>query len=147
MPELYSWFQQTFTSVPDWLLLVLAVVIPCKIAFVLIQAVAGGSTYVERKIAADIQRRVGPNKCNVGSLLGEFARATVRNGKDPRAGIGGKVMAALLTPAVPLLDIVDKVALKVAPGVMIFLADGIKLVMKEDIIPDAVDVPLFKIAP
>jgi len=147
MPELYSFFQTTFTSAPDWLLMVLAVVIPCSIAFGLIQAVAGGSTYVERKIAADIQRRVGPNKCNVGSLLGEFARATVRNGKDPRAGIGGKVMALLLTPAVPVLDIVDKVALKVAPGVMIFLADGIKLVMKEDIIPDAVDVPLFKIAP
>src|SRR5258705_12847271 len=126
MPELYSFFQSTLSFLPDWLLLVLAVVIPCSIAFGLIQAVAGGSTYVERKIAADIQRRVGPNKCNIGSFLGEFARQTVQNAKGPNAHLGAKVMAALLGPALPLLNLVDKLLIKLAPGVLIFLADGIK---------------------
>jgi len=66
--------------------MVIAIVVPCLIIFLLVQAVAGGSTYIERKLAADIQRRVGPNKCNIGAFFGEFARATVNNGKSPNAG-------------------------------------------------------------
>ncbi|HYG75461.1 MAG TPA: complex I subunit 1 family protein [Planctomycetota bacterium] len=138
---------QQFFSVHPTLAGLVAVAIPCLIAFGVVQAVSGGSTYIERKVAADIQRRIGPNKCNVGAFLGEWARQVVANGKNERAGAGGKAMAAIFGLLVPLFDAADKIVGKIAPGVLIFLADGIKLIMKEDIIPDPVDKPLFKLAP
>ena len=58
----------------------------------------GVMTYVERKIAAFTQSRIGPNR--IGPM-----------------------------------------------GLLVILADGIKLILKEDIIPAAVDRPLFKMAP
>ena len=87
-------------------------------------------------MAADIQRRVGPNKCNVGAFLGEFARATVDNAKILAPDAPAKLMAALIGPAVPLIDAVDKIAMQARARRDDFLADGIKLIMKEDIIPD-----------
>ena len=89
MPFLYNLFLNTLHLHPT-LASGLSVVIPCLIVFLGIQAVAGISTYVERKVAADIQRRVGPNKCNVGSLLGGFARAAVANGKNSQVRFCGQ---------------------------------------------------------
>lgn len=63
-----------------------------------VAAVGGIMTYLERRIAARIQYRVGPNRVGPQGLLQ-------------------------------------------------FLADGIKMIFKEDLIPDAADKPLFRLAP
>src|SRR5882724_10204014 len=68
------------------------------VVFGFILPIAGATTWVERRIMARIQSRIGPN----------------------RAG-----------PA----------------GFLVWLCDGIKSVLKEDIIPTASDAPLFKFAP
>lgn len=86
------------TGIPMWAALLSVMV---GVAFAISQVfmgIAGLLTYVERKIAAYTQSRIGPNR--VGP-----------------AGLG------------------------------VILADGIKLILKEDIIPAAVDRPLFKMAP
>src|SRR2546422_2920504 len=68
------------------------------VVFVFVLPIAGITTWVERRIAARIQNRVGPNRTG---------------------------------PA----------------GFLQWLADGIKNVLKEDIVPTAADAPLFKFAP
>jgi NADH-quinone oxidoreductase subunit H len=145
MPTLYHLF--IGWEMNPTLAAILAVVIPCGIAVAVILGVAGFSTYLERKLAADIQRRIGPNKCNVGAFFGDWVRQIIANAKDPRANGLAKLMASLSSPLLPVIDLADKLFLKLAPGVVIFLADGLKLIMKEDIIPAAADKQLFRIAP
>jgi NADH-quinone oxidoreductase subunit H len=97
---LYEFLQQHLTGsiVPDSVITLAAYAIPCLIVLGIISSAAGMLTYAERKISADIQNRVGPNR------VGPF-------------------------------------------GLLQFPVDGIKLLLKEDIIPDAVDKKLFKLAP
>jgi len=125
----------------------IAVFVACGVAVGVVLFVVGFSTYVERKVAADIQRRIGPNQCNIGPFFGELLRVIVRNGADPRADPLARAMAAVCKPFLPPLDALDKVLSKLAPGVLIFMADGLKLILKEDIIPDAADKRLFRAAP
>lgn len=66
--------------------------------FTILSAIGGLGTYAERKISADIQARIGPNR------VGPY-------------------------------------------GLLQFLADGIKMISKEDITPKAADAPLFYLAP
>ncbi len=68
------------------------------VVFVFILPVAGITSWVERRVWARIQSRIGPNRVGPGGFLQ-------------------------------------------------WLADGLKNLLKEDVIPAAVDVPLFRIAP
>ncbi len=68
------------------------------VVLVFVLNVAGGTTFIERRVWARIQSRIGPNR------------------------VGPQ-------------------------GILQWLADGIKLVMKEDIVPTQADARLFKLAP
>lgn len=85
-------------GIPETAFVVASYLIPCLVVIGAISSISGFLTYAERKVSADIQNRVGPNR------VGPF-------------------------------------------GLLQVLADGIKLLLKEDIIPDAVDRKLFKLAP
>lgn len=86
------------SGIPDSALVAAAYAIPCLAVIGVISMIAGMLTYLERKISADIQNRIGPNRVGPWGLLQ-------------------------------------------------FPVDGIKLLLKEDIIPDAADKKLFKLAP
>jgi NADH-quinone oxidoreductase subunit H len=98
--KIYEFLQPQLAAngVPDTAITIAAYVIPCAIVLTAISLIAGMLTYAERKISADIQNRVGPNR------VGPY-------------------------------------------GLLQFPVDGIKLLLKEDIIPDAADKKLFKFAP
>jgi NADH-quinone oxidoreductase subunit H len=86
-------------SVPAWIVYLGAMLaFGGVVVFGFVLPVAGITTWVERRVMARMQSRIGPNRTG---------------------------------PA----------------GFLQWLADGIKSVLKEDIIPSASDVPLFKLAP
>src|SRR5256712_13370071 len=87
------------SSIPVWVhYLTAMLVFGGIVVFGFVLPIAGITTWVERRIAARIQNRVGPNRTG---------------------------------PA----------------GFLQWLADGIKNVLKEDIVPTAADAALFQIAP
>lgn len=77
---------------------ILSVFIGCAIILLSVAFIFGLSTYIERKVAAYIQNRIGPNR------VGPY-------------------------------------------GLLQFIADGVKLIAKEDILPKYGDVFLFRLAP
>jgi NADH-quinone oxidoreductase subunit H len=86
------------SGVPLWSITLLVMVVVAAVVLTFALTYAGLATYVERKVAGDIQARIGPNR--VGPV-----------------------------------------------GILQFLADGIKLLLKEDIIPANADRFLFTLAP
>lgn len=98
--EVNRFFEEVFKNnwIPGTFLTIFAYLIPAVVVLGVIGSISGMLTYLERKISADIQNRIGPNR------VGPY-------------------------------------------GLFQFVADGVKLLLKEDIIPDAVDKKLFKISP
>jgi len=97
---IYEWLQGLFGTSPlrDGIYTVVGYLVPCLVALGLVSLISGVLTLLERKISADIQNRIGPNR------VGPF-------------------------------------------GMLQFVADGVKLMFKEDIIPTAADRNLFRLAP
>jgi len=95
--ETLSMFLAELTQnlLPMWIYAVVSILL---ILFLVTLPFAGFATYLERKVAADLQARIGPNR------VGPF-------------------------------------------GILQFIADGLKLLMKEDIIPTNADKKLFILAP
>jgi len=85
-------------GVPLWVMTLLVMVVVAVILLVFALTFGGVGSYVLRKVAGDIQARIGPNR------VGPY-------------------------------------------GILQFLADGVKLIMKEDIIPAKADRFLFILAP
>jgi len=86
------------SGVPLWVMTLLVMVVVAVVLLVFALTFGGLGSYVLRKVAGDIQARIGPNR------VGPY-------------------------------------------GILQFLADGVKLIMKEDIIPAKADRFLFTLAP
>jgi NADH:ubiquinone oxidoreductase subunit H len=134
-------------GIPAWLGFLAALLIPILIVFGAAMTASGLSTYIERKVAAAIQRRMGVNQCNPDSFVGAIAREVIRRSQEPQAGTLARLLASLARIALPFVSFADRIVCRWAPGLMIFMVDGLKLLMKEDLIPNLADRPLFKLAP
>ncbi|MCR4315430.1 MAG: NADH-quinone oxidoreductase subunit H [Planctomycetes bacterium] len=115
----------------EWLGILVGGFLAVTLSLLPILAIAGFSTYIERKVSALMQRRVGPYWKTTASL--DAYTASVPS---------------------PVLKFVNKL-LKIPGlrhvidirGIVQFLVDGLKLLIKEDIVPQGADRLLFKLAP
>ena len=113
-----------------WILPMLLLVFP----------VAAFGQILERKIAAAVQRRIGPNAAGLeGPLRFGFAMALCFLPRATRERLFTKFCA--LAPVRGLLRIGKRL------GLGQFVADGIKMLGKEDIVPRGADGYVFRLAP
>jgi NADH-quinone oxidoreductase subunit H len=135
---LAAWFGQFLPALPACLTAA-AIIYAVPIVGVVLQ-LAGVATMAERKIAAAMQRRVGPNYTDARGLIA-FVLALVMpwQKRDQRIALAERI--AGLPVVKPLLQRARRL------GLIQLAADGLKSIAKEDIIPDGADQPVFRAAP
>ena len=102
----FTWFQQTVKSLSERMgydatslfSFIIYAVFASGLVLLVLMPIGGLATYAERKISADLQARIGPNR------VGPY-------------------------------------------GLLQFLADGVKMILKEDIAPEGADRFIFYLAP
>ena len=121
-----DWWAVGIAVVAIWVLPVMAVILP----------VAALGQIIERKVAAAMQRRLGPNTVGVDGVV----RLVVRLAAFflPRATQDRLVVRISNLPGMSLLRVL---------GIGQLAADGVKMLGKEDIIPAGADGMVFRLAP
>ena len=102
----------------------------------LVLAVAGLGQIIERKVAAAMQRRVGPNTAGMDGVLIFAARLLL-----PWLGRARQDALVARMATWPVLRLLQRW------GIGQLAADGVKMVGKEDLIPAGVDGAVFRVAP
>ncbi len=122
---------------PGWLAAVAAVlvVIVVPLAAVIVP-IAGVGTMMERKLAAAMQRRVGPNDARADGVIALLLFFLPREKRLP---------AAAKIVALPGLGWILNLTRRL--GLIQLAADGVKSIAKEDLVPAAADSLVFRAAP
>ena len=121
-----AWWAVSISVIAIWVLPLMAVVFP----------IAALGQIIERKVAAAMQRRVGPNAVGLDGVV----RLVVRLGL-PFVGRAAQDRLVARLAALPGMGLARKL------GLGQLAADGVKMIGKEDIIPAGADGLVFRLAP
>lgn len=128
-------------GLPGWLALgIAAALFYAAPLFAVVLPIAGLGQIFERKIAAAMQRRVGPSTTGIGGVL----RLVVNLALPWKAKADCDRLAARLTAFGPVA-LADRILTRT--GVAQLAADGVKMIGKEDLVPAGIDGWLFRAAP
>lgn len=125
--SLYSGSAWLSEHLPREFVYFVVMAVACAVVLLLLVApFAGVASYIERRLAGRMQARQGPNRVGFMSALDHILPG----------------LAKLLRPIVTKIE-----GVLIPGGLLQFLADGVKLIKKEDLIPAAADGVLFRMAP